>query len=53
MPGALRLLKTAANMLGARVVRSLYFGGVCSSKNKQLTARQLKAAERAARALVG
>jgi len=48
MPGALRLLKTAANLLGARVIKTLYFGGVCGAKSQELTPRQLRAAKLAA-----
>jgi len=36
MPGALSVLKKAARIMGAKVVKSLYFGPVCGDKDSQL-----------------
>ncbi len=52
MPNARQLLKALAECIGARVVKSLYFGAVCLEEKQRLNARQLAAAYRAAEMLV-
>ena len=51
MPGALKLLKAAAKIVGARVVKSLYFGNVCTTQKQKLSKNQLQKARSAARLL--
>ncbi|NOZ64075.1 MAG: flavodoxin family protein [Caldiserica bacterium] len=51
MPGTLKLLKSAARIVGARVVKSLYFGNVCSTPKQKLSEKQLQKARSAARLL--
>ncbi|MFC1755690.1 flavodoxin family protein [Thermoproteota archaeon] len=45
MPCALQVMKTAANIIGAKVVKKVYLGLVCSSSNQRLNKKQLKIAE--------
>lgn len=52
MPNALQILKALAESVGARVIKSLYFGMVCQEEKQRLNARQLAAACRAAEMLV-
>jgi NAD(P)H-dependent FMN reductase len=47
MPGALRALKVAARTVGAKVVKSLFFGQTSSEENSMLSQRQLTKARRA------
>ena len=52
MPGALSMLKKAARIMGAKVVKSLYFGPVCGDKDSQLSEKALLKAQRAGEELV-
>ena len=52
MPGALSTLKKAARIMGAKVVKSLYFGPVCGDKDSQLSEKALLKAQRAGEELV-
>jgi len=47
MPGALSMLKKAARIMGAKVVKSLYFGPVCYQKDSQLSEKALLKARKA------
>ena len=47
MPGALNMMKKAAKVMGAKVVKSLYFGPVCGDKDSQLSEKALLKAQRA------
>jgi multimeric flavodoxin WrbA len=47
MPGALSMLKKAARIMGANVVKSLYFGPVCHQKDSQLSEKALLKARKA------
>lgn len=51
MPHAQQLLKSMAEFIGARVVRSLYFGPVCLQEKQRLNKGQLAEAHRAAERL--
>jgi NAD(P)H-dependent FMN reductase len=51
--GTLKLLKAAARCVGARVVRSLYFGPVAGTKDAQLGEKALGKARKAGQDLVG
>lgn len=44
MPSALNIMKMSAGLVGARVVKSLYFGSAGISRSPKLTAAQNKAA---------
>ncbi len=52
MPGALSMLKKAARIMGAKVVKSLYFGPVCKQEDSQLSEKALLKAQRAGEELV-
>ncbi len=52
MPGALSTMKKAARFMGAKVVKSLYFGPVCYQKESQLSEKALLKAKRAGEKLV-
>ncbi len=52
MPSARQILKAMAESIGARVIKSLYFGMVCKEEKQRLNNRQLAAAYRAAEMLV-
>ncbi len=52
MPSARQILKAMAESIGARVIKSLYFGMVCLEEKQRLSNRQLAAAYRAAEMLV-
>jgi len=52
MPGALSMLKKAARIMGAKVVKSLYFGPVCGDKDSQLSEKALLKAQMAGEELV-
>lgn len=52
MPGALNMMKKAARIMGAKVVKSLYFGPVCGDKDSQLSEKALLKAQRAGEELV-
>ena len=52
MPGALSMLKKAARIMGAKVVKSLYFGLVCGQEDSQLSEKALLKAQRAGEELV-
>ena len=47
MPGALKALKVAAKTVGAKVVKSLFFGQTGSEEFSELSQRQLTRARRA------
>ena len=51
MPDALRMLKDSAEIAGAKVVKSLYFGMVCRDQHQRLDEKQLKFARLAGGAL--
>jgi multimeric flavodoxin WrbA len=53
MPTALRQLKVCARVFGARAVKSLYLGGICSVRDQGLSAGDLKKAARLGEYLVG
>lgn len=53
MPGAARLMKTSAGLLGAQVVSSLHFGSVAQEAKQRLNAGQVRAAEAAGKLLAG
>lgn len=52
MPGALSMLKKAARIMGAKVVKSLYFGPVCKQEDSQLSEKALLKAHKAGEELV-
>ena len=52
MSGALSTMKKAARFMGAKVVKSLYFGPVCYQKESQLSEKALLKAKRAGEKLV-
>lgn len=52
MPNARKILKIMAGSIGARVIKSLYFGLVCLEEKQRLNNRQLSAAYSAAETLV-
>lgn len=52
MPGALSVMKKAARIMGAKVVKSLYFGPVCHEEDSQLSEKALRKAQRAGEKLV-
>jgi len=52
MPNAQQVLKAVAECVGARVIKSLYFGAVCLEEKQRLNNRQLAAAYRASEMLV-
>jgi multimeric flavodoxin WrbA len=52
MPSSLSILKNAANMLGAKVVMSVYLGAVCMVQDQKLNEKQLKQAQKAAERLL-
>ena len=52
MPCPLRTLRQATGVLGARVVETIYLGSVNKERDQRLSARQLRQAESAARALL-
>lgn len=49
---ALRVLKAAARCVGAKVVKSLYFGGICQKEDQKLTEKAVLAAHKAGEKLV-
>jgi multimeric flavodoxin WrbA len=51
MPNARQVLKAMAKSVGAKVIKSLYFGMVCIEEKQRLNDRQLAAAYRAAEML--
>jgi multimeric flavodoxin WrbA len=51
MPSAINIMKTASRAMGAKVIKSLYFGMVCQVKDQKLNKKQLEAAQAAGRAL--
>ncbi|HNX90999.1 MAG TPA: flavodoxin family protein [Candidatus Omnitrophota bacterium] len=53
MPNARQILKAMAESAGAKVVKSLYFSGVCVEEKQHLNSRQIKDARHAAGMLVG
>ena len=52
MPGALRLLKSTAKTMGARVVKPLYFGLAAQSPTQKLSDKDIARAQDAGRKLV-
>ncbi len=52
MPGALSALKKAARIMGAKVVKTLYFGPVCKQEDSQLSEKALAKAHKAGEELV-
>ena len=52
MPGALSALKKAARGMGAKVVKSLYFGPVCGREDSHLSEKALLKAHKAGEKLV-
>jgi multimeric flavodoxin WrbA len=52
MPGALGTLKKAAKVMGAKVIKSLYFGPVAGSEDSQLSEKALRKAYKAGQELV-
>lgn len=52
MPGVLGTLKKAAKVMGAKVIKSLYFGPVCRSEDSQLSEKALRKARKAGEELV-
>ncbi len=52
MPGALGALKKAAKVMGAKVIKSLYFGPVAGREDSQLSAKALRKARKAGEELV-
>ena len=52
MPGALSVLKKAARIMGANVVKSLYFGPVAGREDSQLSEKALLKARKAGEKLV-
>ncbi|UCG47882.1 MAG: flavodoxin family protein [Phycisphaerales bacterium] len=52
MPGALGLLKKTANLMGAKVVRSVYFGTACLTEHQKLSEKQIQKARAAGALLV-
>lgn len=42
MPGALKLLKITANTVGAKVIKSFYFGMACATEKQRLSEKQIK-----------
>ncbi|MGA1870361.1 MAG: flavodoxin family protein [bacterium] len=47
MPNCLNILKNGAKIAGAKVVKSLYFGGVCYTEKQKLTEKQLRKVKKA------
>ena len=52
MPGALGTLKKAAKVMGAKVIKSLYFGPVAGKEDAQLSEKALLKARKTGEALV-
>ena len=52
MPGALGTLKKAAKVMGAKVIKSLYFGPVAGSEDSQLSGKALRKARKAGKELI-
>ena len=52
MPGALGTLKKAAKVMGAKVIKSLYFGPVARREESQLSEKALRKARKAGEELV-
>ncbi|MHC4622378.1 MAG: flavodoxin family protein [Planctomycetota bacterium] len=52
MPNALSVMKAAAQTMGAKVVRKLYFGLVAGKKDQRLNEKALRKAREAGRTLV-
>jgi multimeric flavodoxin WrbA len=52
MPSSLNILKSVATILGAKVVKAIYFGGVCMAQDQKLNKKQLKQAQKAAERLL-
>ena len=52
MPGALGTLKKAAKVIGAKVIKSLYFGPVAGKEDSQLSDKALRKARKAGEELV-
>jgi multimeric flavodoxin WrbA len=50
--GTLKIMKITANLLGAKVVKSVYFGGICMTQDQKLNEKQLKQAQNAAERLL-
>ena len=50
--GALSVLKAAAKCMGAKVVKSLYFGGICQKEDQKLTEKAIFTAHKAGEKLV-
>ena len=53
MPNATSVMKGAVKLVGAKVVRKLYFGTVCKEEHQQLSPAQLGTARSAGRMLAG
>ncbi len=53
MPNSLSMMKGAARLIGAKVVRRLYFGTVAREEHQRLNAAQLRKARSAGRLLAG
>jgi len=51
LPNPTGVMKSAARLLGAKVVRKLYFGAVCGEEKQRLTPSQVKKAQAAGRLL--
>jgi multimeric flavodoxin WrbA len=52
MPNAAQILKISAKVVGAKVVKSVYFGMVAQKENQRLSEKQIKVAEAAGALLV-
>ena len=52
MPGALGTLKKAAKVMGAKVIKSLYFGPVAGREDSQLSEKEVRKARKAGEELV-
>lgn len=52
MPSALSILKASAEILGAKVVKDVYFGMIAQDEKQKLSQRQMGLAQSAGRALV-
>lgn len=51
MPSAAKAMKGAAEVMGARVIRSIHFGAVSMEEHQRLSPKQVKMAQAAARKL--
>jgi multimeric flavodoxin WrbA len=52
MPNATKILKDSAQILGAKVVKSIHFGTVCQTEDQKLNKRQAAIAEAAGQMIV-